>query len=178
MALAGRAETTPELLFFLAADGAPAVRAAVAANPATPVQADTLLARDAEAAVRAAVGRKLALRAAQLHARAAAAAQDRLGQAGWRTLSGLAEDAAVQVRAVIAEELKAMPEAPRALILRLAGDAAMAVAEPVIRLSPLLTEADLLALVTTPPVPATITAVARRPCLSEASLRRDRRQRG
>jgi uncharacterized protein (DUF2336 family) len=44
----------------------------------------------------------------------------------------------------------------------------MPVAEPVIRLSPLLTEEDLLALVSEPPVAATVTAVARRPELSEA----------
>jgi uncharacterized protein (DUF2336 family) len=61
-----------------------------------------------------------------------------------------------------------MPDAPRALILRLARDIAMPVAEPVIRLSPLLSEADLLALVSAPPVPDTVTAVARRPALSEA----------
>ena len=40
-----------------------------------------------------------------------------------------------------------MPDAPRDLILRLARDAAMEVAEPVIRFSPLLTEDDLLALI-------------------------------
>ena len=71
------------------------------------------------------------------------------------------------VRAVIAEELQAMPDAPRDLILRLARDAAMEVAAPVIRFSPLLTEDDLLALIEAPPVPETVTAVARRPDLSE-----------
>lgn len=60
-----------------------------------------------------------------------------------------------------------MPDAPRALILLLAQDTAMEVAAPVIRLSPLLTEADLLALVARPPVPQTVTAIARRPQLSE-----------
>ncbi|MFC7689921.1 DUF2336 domain-containing protein [Paeniroseomonas aquatica] len=168
VALAAQPGTTPELLVFLAADGSAAVRAAVAANAAAPARADRLLAGDADPRVRAAVGRKLAPQAPQLEARARAAAQDRLGLLGWQTLCGLAGDAAEQVRAVIAEELKAMPEAPRELILQLAGDAAMAVAEPVIRLSPLLTEADLLALVAAPPVPATVTAVARRPALSEA----------
>lgn len=162
MALAALADATPEILYFLAADATPAVRAAVAANAAAPIQADRLLAADADPAVRAEVGRKLAPRAPAL-----AAAQDRLGALGWRVLCGLAEDAAVRVRAVIAEELKAMPDAPRELILRLAGDAAMEVAEPVLRLSPLLTEADLLALVAGPPDAATITAIARRPALSE-----------
>nr|WP_254452633.1 DUF2336 domain-containing protein [Roseicella sp. DB1501] len=60
-----------------------------------------------------------------------------------------------------------MPDAPRELILRLAQDTAIEVAEPVIRFSPLLTEEDLLALLSAPPVPATVTAVARRPHLSE-----------
>lgn len=61
-----------------------------------------------------------------------------------------------------------MPDAPRELILALARDAAMAVAEPVIRFSPLLTEADLLALISQPPVPATLAAVARRPAIGAA----------
>ena len=93
--------------------------------------------------------------------------QDRLRLLAWDTLCGLAADTAIMVRAIIAEELKAMPDAPRALILLLARDSAMEVAEPVIRFSPQLTEADLLALVAAPPVPATVTAVARRPQLSE-----------
>jgi uncharacterized protein (DUF2336 family) len=140
------------------------VRAAVAANAATPVQADRLLAADADPRVRAVLGRKLA----QLAPALAAAQQDRLRQLAWRTLCGLAADTAVMVRAVIAEELQAMPDAPRELILRLAGDAAMEVAEPVIRFSPQLTEADLLALVAAPPAPETVAAIARRPRLSEA----------
>ena len=161
-ALAALPGAAPELLYFLAADGAALVRAAVAANPAAPAQADRLLAADADPAVRAELGRKLAPQAPGL-----AAARDRLGEIGWQTLCGLAQDAAERVRAVIAEELKSLPDAPRELILRLAGDAAMEVAEPVIRLSPLLTEADLLALVASPPVPATVTAIARRPGIGE-----------
>jgi uncharacterized protein (DUF2336 family) len=164
-ALAALPDTQPELLYFLAADGAVAVRAAVAGNAATPAKADKLLATDADPAVRAEVGRKLAPQASALQARATA--EDRLGALGWRTLCGLAEDTAAHVRAVIAEELKALPDAPRALILQLAHDAAMEVAEPVIRLSPLLSEADLLALLSDAPVPATLTAIARRPALSE-----------
>ncbi len=162
MALATLPGTQPELLYYLAGDGSPAVRGAVAGNEAAPAQADRLLAGDGDPAVRAALGRKLAPRAAAL-----AIAEDRLGAIAWQALCSLAEDAAVQVRAVIAEELKAMPDLPHGLILRFAGDAAMEVAEPVIRLSPLLSEEDLLALVAAPPVPDTLTAVARRPALSE-----------
>ena len=160
--LAAQPDLPPELLYFLAGDAAHLVRAAVAGNARTPARADSILSRDAEPVVRAAVGRKLAPRAPAL-----AQAQDRLGALGWRTLCALAEDTATRVRAVIAEELKAMPDAPRDLVLRLARDAAMEVAEPVIRLSPLLTEEDLVTLATTPTVPATVTAIARRPGLSE-----------
>ncbi len=163
LALASLPETRPELLYYLAGDASPAVRGAVAGNTASPAQANRLLAADADPAVRAALGRKLAPQAHAL-----SIAEDRLAAIAWQALCLLAEDAAVHVRAVIAEELKAMPDAPHALILRLAQDAAMAVAEPVIRLSPLLSEEDLLCLVAAPPVPDTLTAVARRPALSES----------
>ncbi|RAI59840.1 DUF2336 domain-containing protein [Roseicella frigidaeris] len=162
LALASHPEVAPEILYFLACDGRPTVRAAVAANAATPVQADSLLAGDHDPQVRALVGRKLAPRAPEL-----AAATDRLRSLAWSTLCTLAADAAVLVRKVIAEELQAMPEAPHDLILRLAQDAAIEVAAPVIRFSPLLTEEDLLALLAAPPVPETVTAIARRPQLSE-----------
>ncbi|MBK1657849.1 DUF2336 domain-containing protein [Paracraurococcus ruber] len=162
VALAGSAAAAPEILYFLANDPRQAVRSAVAGNARSPAQADRLLAEDQDPGIRAAIGRKLAPRAPEL-----AGASDRLRRLAWDTLCRLAEDAAVTVRQVIAEELQAMPGAPRDLILRLAQDAAMEVAEPVIRFSPLLTEDDLLALVEAPPVPATVTAVARRPMLSE-----------
>ena len=150
--------TQPELLYYLAGDGSPTVRGAVAGNAAAPAQTDWLLGKDADPAVRAALGRKLAPRAAAL-----SIADDRLGAIAWQALCTLAEDVAIHVRAIIAEELKAMPDAPHGLILRLAGDAAMEVAEPVIRLSPMLSEEDLLALVAAPPVPNTLAAIARRP---------------
>jgi uncharacterized protein (DUF2336 family) len=162
VALAGERDAAPEILYFLATDRAARVRAAVAANAATPQQADRILAGDGDAGVRAELGRKLAPRAPQL-----AGAADRRQRLGWETLNALVADAAVTVRRVIAEELKALPDAPRALILRLARDAAMEVAEPVISHSPQLTEADLLALIADPPAPATLTAIARRPALSE-----------
>lgn len=156
--------TAPEILYYLANDSAVTVRAAVAANPTTPPQADGVLASDADARVRALLGRKLAALAPVL----SEGTRDRLQQLAWQTLRRLAADAAELVRAAIAEELKAMPDAPRELILRLANDAAMTVAEPIIRLSPLLTEADLLALIAAPAVPETVTAVARRANIGEA----------
>ncbi len=72
-------------------------------------------------------------------------------------------DEAVRVRAAIAEAIKDMPDAPRELILRLAHDTALPVCEPVIRLSPLLTTEDLLALVARrrPPAPCSPLRAAR-----------------
>jgi uncharacterized protein (DUF2336 family) len=157
-ALAGRPDTPPELLFFLGADRSPAVRARVASNRGTPPQADRVLACDEDPAVREVLARRIAALAPHL----GPAVTDRLRRMAWETLCLLAEDAVATVRAAIAETLANMPEAPRDLVLRLARDTAPPVAEPVIRLSPLLTDADLLALIVTPPAGFTRRAVAGR----------------
>jgi uncharacterized protein (DUF2336 family) len=161
-ALAGRPDTPPELLFFLGADRCPAVRARVAANRGTPPQADRVLARDEDPSVREVLARRIAALAPGLGPEAT----DRLRRMAWETLCLLAEDAVATVRAAIAETLADMPDAPRDLVLRLARDTAAPVAEPVIRLSPLLTDADLLALIVTPPAGFTRRAVAGRVGLS------------
>ena len=59
-ALAQRSRLRPELLYYLASDRDPEVRAAVAANEATPVQADLILARDGDETVRVDLARKIA----------------------------------------------------------------------------------------------------------------------
>lgn len=162
-AVARAPHTSPELLTFLAADRAPQVRQAVAAHAATPPAVSRVLAADADAEVRRVLAGRIAALAPELDS----TARSRMARLSAGTLALLVEDAAVEVRAAIAAAVREMPDAPRELILRLARDTAMPVAEPVIRLSPLLTEADLLALIADPPVPATRRAVARRPALSE-----------
>ncbi|PWS36474.1 hypothetical protein DFH01_15095 [Falsiroseomonas bella] len=162
-ALAADDRTSPELLTFLAADPAPEVRAAVAANAATPPQAGLLLAEDAETEVREALARRIGRLAPGL----TAAAQDRLARMTGAILGRLVEDAAVAVRAALSDAVAGLPDAPRDLILRLARDTALPVAEPVLRLSPLLTEEDLLALVSAPPAAFTRRLVAARPRLTE-----------
>jgi uncharacterized protein (DUF2336 family) len=162
-ALAARAETAPELLTWLAADPAAEVRIAVAANPATPPQAGLLLAEDADIAVREALARRVGRQAPRI----AAAAPDRLTRITGTILGRLVEDAAVAVRAALSDAVAGLPDAPRDLILRLARDAELAVAEPVLRLSPLLADDDLLALVAAPPAGFTRRVVAARPRLAE-----------
>jgi hypothetical protein len=155
--------TAPELLYYLAGDPEALVREAVAANAATPAQASRLLAADTDPKVRVVLARRIAALAPGL----AAGVHDRLQRILADALAALVEDQAVEVRAAIAEVVKDLPDAPRELILRLARDAALPVAEPVIHFSPLLTEADLLALITAPPAAVTRRCVASRPWLSE-----------
>lgn len=162
-ALARDPAAPPEALYYLMADPTAEVRRAVAANPATPHQSFLTLSDDAEEAVREALATRLATLAPGL----GPPQRDRLAQAAWDALARLAQDAAEEIRATIAEAVKDLPDAPRAMVLALARDASLRVAEPVIRLSPLLSEEDLLGLVAAPPVAATLTAVARRPAISE-----------
>ncbi len=162
-ALAANPAAPPEALYYLMADAAPGTRAAVAANPASPHQTFATLAADDNLAVRQA----LATRLADLAPGLPPAQQDRVAQIAWNALAQLAEDAAEEIRATIAEAVKDLPAAPRAMILALARDTSLRVADPVIRLCPLLAEEDLLGLVAAPPVAATLTAVARRPAISE-----------
>jgi hypothetical protein len=163
-ALAAAEDTAPELLTWLAADPAQPVRAAVAANRGTPPQAGLVLADDPDTDVRAALARRLGAAPPG----AEEAARHRRARIVSTILARLAEDVAVEVRAALAEAVADLPDAPRELILRLARDAAMPVAEPVLRLSPLLQEADLLALVAAPPAAITRRLVAARPRLGEA----------
>ncbi|MFM7609345.1 MAG: DUF2336 domain-containing protein, partial [Alphaproteobacteria bacterium] len=73
-----------------------------------------------------------------------------------------------QIRFIIADAAKHLSTVPHDAVLRLAMDTETRVAEPVIRLSPVLTEEDLLALVEAPPTTATLQAVARRNGIGEA----------
>ncbi|HET6184173.1 MAG TPA: DUF2336 domain-containing protein [Acetobacteraceae bacterium] len=156
--------TSPELLATLAEDVSVTVRAALALNPATPPRAIELLARDADERVRALLARRLAGLLPDLSGDESRRMQDR----AVALLTRLVADHAELVRAAIADVVKEMPGAPRELILRLARDCVASISEPVIRLSPVLTDADLLALLDSPPSAATASAVARRPDLSAA----------
>ena len=161
---AGTSDATPaEVLAALASDPSVTVRAAVAMNARAPARVDAQLARDAEDRVRALLARKLSSLVPGLSGSDRGALQQR----AYDILASLVTDEAVRVRAAIAEVLHTMPDPPRELILRLAHDTAIPVSDPVIRLSPLLTPEDLLALIAVPPSPATAVSVANRPHLNE-----------
>ncbi len=155
-------QTAPEILHHLALDPSLTVRAAVALNRATPHAANLALVRDADERVRTFLAQKLARLLPHLCATAQAAAQEHV----LAVLDVLVEDEATRVRASITECVKSMPDVPHALILKLAHDQSVSVSDPVIRLSPLLTDHDLIALLTTLPHPCTARSVAERQGLS------------
>ena len=164
LSLARDASAPPEALYYLMGDSEAEVRIAVADNPSTPAKGFAVIATDTDGAVRATLAKRLSALAPGLPP----PQQDRLALMAWTALAQLATDAAEDIRATIAEAVKDLPAAPRDLILGLASDHAIRVAEPVLRLSPILTEEDLLTLVAAPPVAETLTAIARRPAISEA----------
>lgn len=172
-------KTAPDVLTTLARDGSITVRAAVAMNNAAPADADKHLARDGDERVRALLARKLAAMAPAMawsdsnkldSNKSDSSKLDPAGSdgQGFDALVALAADAAVRVRAAIADVVKQMPDAPRALILQLARDVVEAVSDPVIRLSPVLTSDDLLRLLANPPSVVTAVSVACRPNISES----------
>jgi hypothetical protein len=162
--LAAGTETDPDVLIDLATDSSVTVRAAVALNGAAPGRVNGLLAKDSDERVRILLARKLTALVPGL----SQAERAQLYQETWDTLNMLVADEATRVRAVIADAVKELPDVPRELIRQLARDVDLSVYEPVVRLSPLLTTEDLLALVTKPPAAGTVLAVARRAQLEPA----------
>ena len=143
----------------LAADHDIEVRTAIAMNPAAPRDAELALAGDDDARVRAVLGARLAALCPGLPAEEENEARTHV----LLVLRRLVEDEVERVRAAIAHELQTLPNAPRELILRLARDESLRIADPVIRLSPVLTADDLLALLSDRPDRAA--SIAGRPML-------------
>lgn len=163
-AMLARNATTPhEVLAYLSRDSEPRVRASVIANSRAPFSVLQTLTEDESAAVREALARRVA----DILPTLTSSSHDRLAQVVQPIILRLTEDAAAQIRFIIADAIKNLSNVPREAALRLAMDKEIRIAEPVIRLSPLLTEEDLLMLVASPPSKATLQAVARRPGIGE-----------
>lgn len=156
--LAAHPEVKPEILYFLTEDESPEVRRLVAANPATPPQAHPSLAADSDEQVRACLAAKIARLAPGLSAHE----QDRLRRATYEALELLARDSIPKVREILSEALKDVANAPPDVIRRLARDAEIAVAAPVLQFSPVLTDDDLLEIISNTPIPGALSAISRR----------------
>nr|WP_294508074.1 DUF2336 domain-containing protein [uncultured Rhodopila sp.] len=156
--------TCPDILRTLASDPSVTVRASLAMNPALPPQVTAMLADDTDVRVRSIIGRKLASLTPGLSTRD----RERVQQEAVANLTALVADAALRVRATIAEAVRDMPDGPRDIILHLARDPSVMVSEPVILFSPMLTAEDLVALIASRPPSETLKAVARRPRIDAA----------
>ena len=148
---------------YLAEYGAAATRQAVAANPATPARINHLLADDGAEEVRA----ELAAKIARLMPGLEGCENAETVTLTIATLELLAQDTAVKVRAILADEIKHLNCVPRDVALRLARDVEELVAAPILEYSPLLSDADLMEIIAGGQVQQVLAAVARRRPLGE-----------
>ena len=153
----------PEILFYLADDADAAVRRAVAENKRTPRQADLILTRDKDESVR----ERLAAKIAALVPEFAKEERQKIRALSEKVLETLARDHAVKVRQVVAEALKDSVHAPLAVIQKLARDIEIQVAAPILEHSPLLTDEDLLEIISAGPIRGALAAIIKRETLSE-----------
>ncbi|MBC7952139.1 MAG: DUF2336 domain-containing protein [Rhodospirillaceae bacterium] len=156
--LAGRRDIKPEILYYLAEDASVEVRRNVARNAQTPAQANLLLAQDADDDVRIGLAAKIARLAPGLTANE----QDRLRRATYETLELLTRDQIGKVREILSDALKDVADAPPEVIRRLARDAQLAVSGPVLQYSPVLTDEDLLEIISSGPIPGALSAISKR----------------
>ena len=161
--LARRSDAGPDVLHYLATHGAAATRAAVAANPGAGAVTNRLLADDGEAEVRA----ELAAKIARLLPGLSQSENAHIFALTIETLECLARDAAVTVRAVLADAIKHLTCVPHDIVLQLARDAQTMVCAPILEYSPLLSDADLMEVIACAQTNAVLAAVARRHPLSE-----------
>ena len=161
--LAGRDDVQPEILYFLSEDEHAEVRRNVAANIATPRQADLVLTRDKDDEVRC----DLALKIGRLIPGISQMQNERLQEATLEVLQILARDQLPRVRAIIAEEIKHATKVPQPVINKLARDVELIVAAPILEYSPLLADHDLLEIIHAGVTKGGLSAIARRPKVSQ-----------
>jgi uncharacterized protein (DUF2336 family) len=156
--LAARADAAPEVLFFLATEGSLKARRAIARNAAAPPHANRLLAEDRDGEVRADLARKIGRLLPDLPEDAAG----KMRALTIETLERLARDQLPRVRAIVAEEIKALDCVPKNIVDMLARDIEEEVAAPILEYSPLLSDTDLIEIITSAQAHFTLTAIAQR----------------
>ncbi len=156
--VAARKDAQPEILYYLAEDESPEVRRVTAANPATPRQADLLLARDRDDEVRVELAHKIGRLAPEL----SPTQLTHLQRLTLQALELLAQDQLPRVRQIIAEEIKNLDNVPSHLVSRLARDVKLVVCAPVLEFSPLLSDVDLIEIIESAPVQGALNAISRR----------------
>ncbi len=160
--LAQREDLVPEILYYLAEDPSPEVRRAIAKNSTTPRQADLLLSRDADDEVRHTLAEKISHLIPGLNPDEVSTVEEFTHQ----VLEQLARDQAIRVRRILSETLKDIANAPAPVIHRLARDVELVVCAPVLEHSPVLSDEDLLEIITSGPVLGALSAISKRHGLS------------
>jgi len=156
--LAGRTDAGEAVLHYLAENGAPATRRAVAANPAAAAHTNRHLAEDQDEEVRAELARKIA----RLMPGLSHEEGNHIRQLTIDTLERLAKDQVPHVRAILAEEIKHHADIPKFIVDTLARDVEALVAAPILEYSPLLSDTDLMEIIATARAEEVLTAIARR----------------
>ncbi|MBS0275675.1 MAG: DUF2336 domain-containing protein [Proteobacteria bacterium] len=159
--LAARGDAAPEVLFFLASEGSIAARRAIARNAAAPAHANRLLAEDNDKEVRVELARKIG----RLIPNLPPDTSEKMQALTIETLERLAHDQLPRVRRILAEEIKALDCVPKRVIDMLARDVDE-VAAPILEYSPLLSDADLIDIISSAQARFTLTAIAARKPLS------------
>ena len=162
--LAGRLDVGPNVLRYLAENGAFATRCAVAANMSAPADINHLLADDVEDEVRVELARKIARLMPGMDVRESR----EVVELTIATLEKLARDQVPRVRAMVAEEIKHLDCVPKNVVELLARDTLEIVSAPILEYSPLLSDNDLLEIITAARIEGVLSAIAKRQGLSEA----------
>ena len=152
-------EVRPELLYFLARDSSASVRSAVAAHPATPRQADLILALDETPEVRTLIAEKVTNQIASIpHDEST-----QLWQLTVSILEALARDDLTRVRQLVAETARGLEKLPRSVAFTLAKDREADVAVPALAYPGQFADEELIEIVNTAEDQRIIGAVAQRP---------------
>jgi uncharacterized protein DUF2336 len=142
--LAEREDIRPEILFYLAGDPSAEVRKAIAKNKSTPARAYVDLAADDNDDIRSGLAEKIS----QLAPKLTAYEVDRVQSYAFQALEILASDQLANVRTILAQTLKDVTQVPEDLINKLARDSELCVACPILEHSPVLSDNDLLDIIT------------------------------
>lgn len=152
----------PGILAYLSGDLSAEIRGRVAANRATPHAVDLDLSENEDGQVRAELARKIARLIPGLGKREV----ETLRETSIKVLERLAADSLPRVRQIVAEEIKNARNIPAKIALKLARDAEIVVAAPILQYSPLLSDQDLIEIVATSEVEGVLEAIAKRHDLS------------
>lgn len=161
--IAADEQAEPELLFYLAATGDDEIRSMIARNSGNHFKADEMLSDDDEPVVRGSLVGKLVDQLGEIDPKTA----DGSGNGLQDILRRLAEDQAVEVRRIVAQEVKCCDFIPADIARTLANDIDEGVCCPVLEQSPLLEDKDLIAIIHAHVCKPALAAIARRETVSE-----------